>query len=377
MTDASEIILMHMLDKLLDGTYQLHDTLPTEMALAEQFDVSRMSAHFAMRVLVEHGVVKRAKRRGTVVCRDVDAPLARQLRGLCSKHVHVIAQPEKPPMLHWNQATVHNLEAFLARDAYTASHQTLPDPLTRESFAAFLEELTREGSAALVLMLNSEATRFCSQNTDLLFQYHRNVYIFDRGDTPPERWPFQVVSLDPFGEGVLAGEYMYRLGYDNILFWEHSETVTYWSSERLRGVRMGLQRCSDGKLEPEHWHLKNDEDIRQACGRLRRSDRFSGIVAANDRQASELVDRARELGLAAPKDFGLISFDNDPTLHAYNLTTVAPPVDRVAKVIAQLVTGGILPNEDGATIHMNIPSKIIERATCSRREEEQRAAVSC
>jgi GntR family transcriptional regulator len=56
-------------DAIMNGTWQVGEPIPPEMALVEQFGVARMTVRQALDGLVREGLVVRARGRGTVVAR--------------------------------------------------------------------------------------------------------------------------------------------------------------------------------------------------------------------------------------------------------------------------------------------------------------------
>ncbi|MCH3942222.1 MAG: GntR family transcriptional regulator [Atopobiaceae bacterium] len=58
-----------LLSKILDGTYELGQTIPTEMELAASYGVSRSTIRQALQSLVSTGYLEKRKRRGTIVTR--------------------------------------------------------------------------------------------------------------------------------------------------------------------------------------------------------------------------------------------------------------------------------------------------------------------
>lgn len=364
MTPASREICDYLLNGILKGEFSVNGELPTEVALARTFKVSRMSAHFAVKTLEQHGVVRRRKRSGTVVARHPSAPLARQIRSVVTRRVHVVSSFELPVRLHWNESTLREIETFLNDQGYVVTHLQPPSPLTRETLRDQLKAVGEEGSAALVLMPTGAESEFLQANADLIFQYHRNAYLFDRGDTPVEKWPFNVLSLDPFAEGVLAGEYLEALGYRRVAFWEPQAYPRYWSEQRFRGLQLGIQRASEAQRTPQQWFHADEGGPAEVCRRMRESREHWAIATPNDHHAAALLDHARTVGLEAPRDFGLIGFDDDPRFRAYNLTTVAPPTERIGRELARLVCRKSDDVRDPSVFVVKVPSHLVVRGTC-------------
>ncbi|TLS49664.1 extracellular solute-binding protein [Paenibacillus antri] len=65
--DRSNQLIAHIRTNLANGTYQVGDYLPSEVAFAEQFDLSKNSVRAAMGKLVEEGLIRKVPRVGTQV----------------------------------------------------------------------------------------------------------------------------------------------------------------------------------------------------------------------------------------------------------------------------------------------------------------------
>lgn len=360
MNSATLRIYDHLLHGILQGKAGQDGRLPTESDLAAQFGASRMSAHAAMKELERHGIIASRRGSGTVIRKSPSPTLARYLKGIAARRVHVVAELEQVP-LHWTESTLRELEAILGADGYSVSHVTIPPELTRETLSDLLKEITSQGSSALVLILPARVSKLFLKHADLIFQYHRHVLLLNRGDTPPEGWPFYVVSVDPFAEGVLAAEYLYEKGYRRFAFWYARSEAAYWAGQRAAGLTMGLQRASEGALSPEIWRGTAEE----VSARLRSGADPLAVVTASDESASWLIDAAAEQHLCAPRDFGLVGFDNNPRFRQYNITTIAPPLDSIGRMIARVVSGRLLPLEEFSSLSLRVPSRLVERGTCA------------
>ncbi|MCA5013022.1 MULTISPECIES: GntR family transcriptional regulator [unclassified Enterococcus] len=58
-----------LLDKIEDGTYAENELIPTELELAEEYQVSRPTVRQAVQTLVDAGYLEKRKKRGTIVKR--------------------------------------------------------------------------------------------------------------------------------------------------------------------------------------------------------------------------------------------------------------------------------------------------------------------
>ncbi len=65
--DRSNRLIAHIRSSLANGTYKVGDYLPSEVALAERFELSKNSVRAAMGTLVEEGLIRKVPRVGTQV----------------------------------------------------------------------------------------------------------------------------------------------------------------------------------------------------------------------------------------------------------------------------------------------------------------------
>ncbi|MGF1806260.1 GntR family transcriptional regulator, partial [Aliivibrio sifiae] len=69
-------IKMYLNDKIQTRTWPVGFKIPTEVELANEFSVSRMTANKAIKELVSEGLLKRTPRLGTFVChKKAESPL--------------------------------------------------------------------------------------------------------------------------------------------------------------------------------------------------------------------------------------------------------------------------------------------------------------
>ena len=100
------------------------------------------------------------------------------------------------------------------------------------------------------------------------------------------------------------------------------------------------------------WDTEFLHDLRVAVRRTR-----SGLSLVKKVLPGEIVARFK-------RDFGLLGFDNNPRFRACNLTTVAPPIESVGRILARVLSGNLLPIDQFSSVVLRVASRVIARATC-------------
>ncbi|OGV51672.1 MAG: hypothetical protein A2017_10110 [Lentisphaerae bacterium GWF2_44_16] len=368
MNNSKQCIYEALLDAILKGAIKPGGKLPTETELAEKFNTSRMSAHYAIKLLEEKGLVKSNKKGGRFLLKKPDTGCARELEGKFSRRVNVIASPKKSRnIFHWNETTLYEMEKHFAENGFSMSQSELPLNAGTKELEKLLEKISKGGSAALVLIPEQEEMNLYFENIELLYRYQWNIYVFNRSGAVFSGFPFHMLSLDPFSEGIMAVEYLYGKGFRKIISWKTDTMDTSsWVSERLRGLQAGLCRASKSSLEPEIMNIHEPKNLELICKKIKSSRIYPAFAALNDAYAASLIDCAGKYNLRAPDDFSVISFDNNPEFRTYNLTTVAPPLEKLGKSFVQFVCLNSFPKEEGNILNIKISSGIIERETCRK-----------
>ena len=174
------------------------------------------------------------------------------------------------------------------------------------------------------------------------------------------------VDADNHAGAVLATEYLLRLGHQRIA---HLGGRPDLESARLREQGFRAAMAAAGVQVDEALVRTGGYRAETATGPARElltmDDRPTAIFAANDLSAIRTIEVARELGLSVPDDVSVIGFDNVPesALAIPALTTVDQPLRAMgAKALDLLVR--ILQGEDLDAVHVQLPTSLVERASC-------------
>ena len=352
-------IYSYLIGEMVQGRLAFNSRIEPEIELGKRFDTSRMNAHRAIKQLERRGIVRRNRQEGTIVNRRITAALARELKGDVVKRIGVIRSRNLFEYLHWNDSLLAGLEPELLENGFSLEYVTMDGIDTREKLKAELKRLADDGFSAFILSIRGPDDRFFMDNADILFQYHRNIFVYQSGAEDWAQWPFHTVTVNLFGEGRVAAEYLLEYGYDRIAYCTCDPTPRHWSQERQKGLSFGLRRCSDGKIAPEYWvgqEVIHDNFLAGGKSHV--------LVGANDQSAALIVDHFRERGLEPGRDFHILGFDDNINFRHYDLTTVAPPHREIGRQLARLILDHTdIDAQYNMTCYLKIDSQIIKRQT--------------
>jgi DNA-binding LacI/PurR family transcriptional regulator len=205
------------------------------------------------------------------------------------------------------------------------------------------------------------------ENQGVILAHYPNpdeVYILSLEHAPADDFFFNILSSDPLAEGFMAGEHLMKKGWSRILcpLQDELSHTKNWVVQRLRGVKHAVD-AGNGKAGYEliKGSSKNGELFEKITSLIKGSSERIGVAALTDELAAGILDFAEKHNLRAGKDYGLISFDDNPRYRSYNLTTVAPPRGKISSALADMMTDR--KNTDGRII-LKLKSTVIERTSC-------------
>jgi len=154
------------------------------------------------------------------------------------------------------------------------------------------------------------------------------------------------VIYDGAEAGALAAGHLLAQGYTNISFYCPYGPAPY--IERRYAQVEAAVRSAKRTLRPPLYRpnpklplpieVNQIEVAYQAAGAFLAARRESwGIVAVNDHAAHGLLRRARELGLRAGLDFGLVGFDDRSLSRELDVTSLHPPFEGMGSEAAKIL----------------------------------------
>jgi|GEM_PF-4266021 len=379
-------VRLAILKKIQSGEFAVGVQIPTATVLATQFKTSRSNVHKAIKQLEEDGLVQRYRRRGTFVKRQkqISQPSRRVEKVRRSGVVHLVRR-DMSGISEQQSAAELSMYAYQFEETLNAAglrvvHLPISPVPTVEELGEIAYRAAAEGSEGLAILANLAATPGHSSDladdASLLLPYVEKLRAFpgricwlNWAGLPLTRWPFDSVSFMPFQEGLIAGEYLVENQVRRVVWW--GVETAGWSRMRYDGLRTALSDTAAAPIRlDEHWSPPSRMPAVQAKLELfgpvlddvsQRGDRPT-LVVCGDVFASMLLDVARDRGMACPRDFCVISFDNANPTCGHNLTTIAPPVTKVGGAMAEIFTGQI-ERRGGGPITIGLPSFVVERST--------------
>jgi LacI family transcriptional regulator len=171
-----------------------------------------------------------------------------------------------------------------------------------------------------------------------------------------------VVGNDVKG-GYLGAQYLWELGHRRILLVTGREGLSS-SERRLKGCMMFFQE--QGHHQPHELILESDYTLEGAhhaiLSSLKRSLGYTAVFTFNDLMALGVLKALGEQGIRVPDDVSVIGYDNIfmDDLVSPRLTTVATPLEELAKISVQLIFEK--PEPDARKVV--IDPRLIERESC-------------
>jgi DNA-binding transcriptional regulator YhcF (GntR family) len=171
----SQEIIKYLVESIMSGKFEVGDLLPKEIDLAKEFKTNRANPNYALKCLEEEKLVTRKKRQGTLLARRPSVVEARRLLAPYCLEVDVSASLNVSfPPIHWNSATLTNLENSVNSHGYSVSYHDFSTVKTREELEEYLAtRISLESYALVLLPLHGIECKLILDNYDLFIAFLR------------------------------------------------------------------------------------------------------------------------------------------------------------------------------------------------------------
>ncbi|PYI55567.1 GntR family transcriptional regulator [Paenibacillus flagellatus] len=370
-------IRAYIVERIRLNEWSADDQLPTEAALAEQFDVSRFTIKKALSALVEEGLVYRVQGKGTFI-----APAAAP-----SDLPHV----EEPPGV----PTVFRPVAFIV--------PSIQSPLASRILAGAEDVLSERGYHVLYRSTLNDAERERDILRDCLRLGVKGILIFPAdGETYNEELlrlsfnRFPVVVIDRYLRGVetncvcsdhVGGAYdavtkLVELGHTNIGFVSVLNKRVTSLEDRLTGYERALahhgipvdyRRClfETGEARREEGEDTDPRVLLRSY--LSRNPELTAVFAATVSSGLALVAAAEDLGIQVPGELSVLFFDD----YEYAELSRIPPScvvqdERTIGAEAAKLLLSIIDNPSQERRRILVPTRLVLRQSAVARSDGER-----
>ena len=299
-----------------DGRLRPGDRLPSDSALAEQWGVSRMTAHRAMQELQRLGVIVRKRRSGTEVIGS---------RGKRAGFIAIIF-PHQNDLLEINY--LRGIRLALPDDVHFISCDTLGDP-SREAY--YLKKMLQEASAIICFPTGAP------ENTHL---YQR---LLDEGmpvvcvDRIPDGVTIDGVVTDNYASTLRALRAVAQMGNRYMAhFTQHDLWVSAVRERYQAFVDVGRELGHEDirrwiRQFPVAFGVNREHLIQLATDALytltHQSPTITAVFCLNDYHMMATLEASLQIGVRVPDQLQIVSFNDCLPL----LPSIARSVHRIVQ----------------------------------------------
>lgn len=374
-----EQIVDYLKNKILNREFKTNQKLPTELELAEQFGVSRITSKRALEELKQEGMIYRIRGSGSFVApiENLGNPKINELSQEMNtnKIISIVipfGEAENGLSKASTDGLIHNVRGVsevLNENGYFLSIHSEHRDIKKEE--EVLNKLYKNKVRGIIYYPISDREHY-----EFLYRLYLEEYPIITIDKYFDNIPISYVVTDNESGGYKATKYLLDLGHKNIAY-ASDVTIESASSVRQRyfgyckalkesGISMSKELVNvgfkkDGAVVYLESLFKNIiKDFIQK--------EVTGIVAVNDMIASFLMRAALDLNIKVPDDISIVGFDNlELGKHLQvPLTTISQSFYEIGRTAARLLIDWI---ESGKHTYSKIvlPAELIIRNSCIKK----------
>ncbi len=331
MNPKYQVVAESLRTGILDGTYQ--KTLPTELALCEQYQVSRQTVRQALSLLEAEQLIDRVQGSGSHI-RQQQERAPRPHRSIAVVTTY-ISDYIFPSILREIEAVCSENDStpllFATQNQFANERKILLKLLEMEQLDGVLVEGTKTGLPNPNIKLYQ---KLMEKGIPLVFM-HGNY----------EQLPDTLSVLDDNAAGSrMLVEYLYNKK-------GHRRIAGIFKYDDLQGRQRFTGYCDAMQalglpLEDRNilWYSTDQKDrfLREGVDEKRVGELFSScsaVICYNDEIALRVVAYLSKIGLSVPKDVAVVSFDNSQysELSVPRITSLSHEPYNVGRMVAELL----------------------------------------
>ena len=329
--------------RINDGVYSLGSQLPTELELVEEFSASRMTVSKGLSELIEAGLIKRIRGKGTFVC-------SQKFEAIDSKRENPVIKCLLPGAIYEQSfASNAQLQGVCAELKDTDYQTGIAFCSTEEEVLAELGKAESGQFAGYILWLQQ-----CEHYSEAVNRLLAAGFPLVLLDSFYPGYQGDFIGTDNFAGAEIAVDYLAAHGHRRIgyltLTPDHSSLA-----ERLAGFIVASTRRNpafdprlvavipcDPKLPTDKVPALQSMQLRRALENmlaLPAGERPTALFLSHDFIAVELFRIAAEIGLRIPDELSLVGFDNIDCSRwlPVPLTTIEHNFAEIGRLAARLI----------------------------------------
>lgn len=318
-------IMDDLAKKIANGVLKPGEQLPTEIALAEEYKVSRITSKRALTELENQEIIFRLQGKGSFVAEPTKA--SHLIDRMKDRHEILLIMPfaENTGMSAYAEGVV----SYLRNTHYTINIETHKYANQRELL------LTLDNYAGLIIYP-------ITSTTDLDILYYRQLQHFPMVsiDKQLEGLTINGVTANNFAGGYELTKRLIAAGHTKILY---ISTQAVDTTTTVRDRYFGyLKALFEHNIQFHSENVKpvaDNEDFYHEIIKYARNYNITAIVAENDLTAMLIMAAAKESGLTLPKELSIVGFDNiqASALIEPALTTAAQDFHKMGALAAEML----------------------------------------
>lgn len=362
MAKLYEKIVNQIKESIIMGELNEDAKLPTEVDLAKQFDVSRITSKRALEELRIQGYIYRIQGSGSFVA-SLEKNSSNSSEASDDSRRIAILLPFDQSMGGIINVINDASEVFNKYNYYITIHTFQNNA---ESERELLTQLYGDGTKGIIFYPFSDL-----RNLEIINKLYLNNYPLVTIDKYFEGIPVSSVVSDNLNSSLNATQYLIDQGHNKIGF---ISDATIESAHSVRQRYFGYCRAlkkSDITIDEaivkvgvyKNIEIEGYSTFYNRIMKEFMSKKVTALVCINDYVASVCMREALNLGYKIPEDLSVIGFDNiDLACHLQvPLTTVAQDFHSIGRIAAELIMERI--NDDSEPRQVVLPTELIVRSS--------------
>jgi GntR family transcriptional regulator of arabinose operon len=343
-------------DGILQGNYQHGDRLPSEAALCEHFDTSRITIAKAIHSLQREGLVTRRAGSGTYI--QIPQPVAGHQFGVLIPELGSteIFEPICKGIMRSPLAKTHSLlwghtssdEERRGEAALELCQQFIAEKVSGVFFAPieYVEDKDRINARIVAELRKAEIPIVL---LDRCFQQY------------PQRSNLDLIGIDNQRAAFVLTQHLWQQGARRIIFVARKSSANT-ISERVSGYRFALHEL--GSEWPGALLIGNVGE-KEFASMLVDKHRADAVICGNDLTAALLMRTLLALNVRIPEQVRIVGFDDVAYAKflPVPLTTIHQNCSEMGE-LAMAVMLNRLRNENGRGVDVLVPFDLVIRDSC-------------